>query len=274
MNKASQTELADASERGQPGPRVSGFDSSSRGQGSPRSCRMLPLALATVAAVLLLLSLKLPLWQMRLEAPQYRDKEALKIAVYPNSYRGDLGELTVLNQYIGVHVPPTLSQFKWLPATLVAGAALGFLASLLGGSARRFALTAVVCAIAGALIVAAVQAKSQMHDIGHKRDQKTKLAGVKDFTPPFLGTTKIAQFTVTSRFGLGAWLIGSALALQLGAARLSRRAHAARVQCSAARRNSRSTNSPFPSDSESQSHEGFGEPPKPAREPRALPIIS
>ena len=49
------------------------------------------------------------------------------------------------------------------------------------------------------------------------------LVGVKDFTPPFLGTSKIAQFTVSSRFGLGAWLIGGALALQLGAAWLSRR---------------------------------------------------
>lgn len=184
---------------------------------------MFPLALTAVASALLLVSLKLPLWQMRLEAPQYREREALQIAVHPNALRGDLRELSVLDQYIGVHVPPTLPQFKWLPALLMAGASLGLVAGLLRNPLRSRALTLVSCALAAALTLAAIQAMGQIRDIGHKRDQKTVLAGVKDFTPPFLGSSKIAQFSVTSRFGLGAWLIGGALALQLGAAGLSRR---------------------------------------------------
>ena len=183
-------------------------------------------ALVTVAvigaSILLLVSLKLPLWQMRLEAPQYRDQEALRVAVHPDSLRGDLKELSVLDQYIGVHIPPTLPQFKWLPGLLIAGAVLGIGARLLRSSIRGRALVGVSCVLAAALALAAIQAIFQIHDIGHKRDQKTVLAGMKDFTPPFLGTTKIAQFTVTSRFGLGAWLIGGALTLQLGAAALSR----------------------------------------------------
>ena len=182
-----------------------------------------PIALALVASTLLLISLKLPLWQMRLEAPQYRDQEALHIAVYPNALGGDIRELSVLDRYIGVHIPPTLSQFKWLPGALVAGAALGLIAGFLPGRASARALFCVCTALSAALVIAAVQANFQMYDIGHKRDQKTVLAGVRDFTPPFLGTTKIAQFTVSSRFGLGAWLIGGALALQLGGAWLSRR---------------------------------------------------
>ena len=179
-------------------------------------------ALAFLAAVLLLVSLSLPLWQMRLEAPQYRAEEALKIAVHPGSLRGDLRELSVLNQYIGVHVPPTLPQFKWLPGTLIAGAVLGVLAGFWRGRVGRRALMLVSGGLVAALILATVQALSQMHDIGHKRDEKTILIGLKDFTPPFLGTRKIAQFTVSSRFGIGAWLIGGALALQLGAAWLRR----------------------------------------------------
>ena len=179
--------------------------------------------LTFLAAVLLLASLSLPLWQMRLEAPQYRAEEALKIAVHPGSLRGDLRELSVLNQYIGVHVPPTLPQFKWLPGTLIAGAVLGVLAGFWRGRGGRRALMLVSGGLVAALILATVQALSQMHDIGHKRDEKTILIGLKDFTPPFLGTRKIAQFTVSSRFGIGAWLIGGALALQLGAAGLSRK---------------------------------------------------
>ena len=196
-----------------------------RSNGSFR--RTLPFVLAAVASIVLLVSLRLPLWQMRLESPQYRDQEALRIAVHPDSLRGDIRELSVLQQYIGVHIPPTLPQFKWLPGLLIAGAVLGFAACLVWIPVRRRALTCVSCALAAALALAAGQAMFQIHDIGHKRDQKTVLVGVKDFTPPFIGTNKIAQFTVTSRLGLGAWLIGGALALQLGAAWASRQPQAA-----------------------------------------------
>ena len=61
-----------------------------------------------------------------------------------------------------------------------------------------------------------------MHDIGHNRDRHAAMTGFKDFTPPLLGTTKIAQFEVSSRFGTGAWLIGVALALQIAAAFVGR----------------------------------------------------
>lgn len=178
--------------------------------------------LAVIAAAMLLASLRLPLWHMHLEAPQYRDEETLKIAVHPNTMKGDLRELKVLNQYIGVHVPATLPQFKWLPWAISGAAMLGIVSSLARQRVRAKALTLVASSLALALLFAAVQARNQMRDIGHKRDQKTVLAGMHDFTPPFLGTTKIAQFTVSSRFGLGAWLIGGALVLQLSSAGLSR----------------------------------------------------
>src|SRR5215813_8115315 len=91
--------------------------------------RTLPIAFAAAAALLLLASLRLPLWHMRLEAPQYRDEEALKIAVFSNRYGGDMREISVLNQYIGVHVPASLPQFAWLPALLVGAAAAGIATS-------------------------------------------------------------------------------------------------------------------------------------------------
>jgi copper chaperone NosL len=183
-----------------------------------RSRSVLSSVLTLLASALLLGSLKLPLWQMRLEAPQYRDQEALRIAVHPKSFRGDLRELATLDQYIGVHIPATLPQFRWLPSVLATGAALGVLALVVRRTIRPRLLILLSCVLAGALVFAALQAMGQIRDIGHHRDQKTILAGIKDFTPPFLGSTKIAQFTVSSQFGLGAWLIGSALAVQLGAA--------------------------------------------------------
>jgi copper chaperone NosL len=200
------------------------------------------LVMVVLASLLLLGSLKLPLWQMRLEAPQYRDEEALKIAIYPNAMRGDIRELKVLNQYIGVHVPPTLPQFNWLPRVIAGAAALGLVAASLRNRARARILLTSSSGLAVALLVATIQAQFQMHDIGHKRDPKTILAGMRDFTPPFLGTTKIAQFTVSSGFGAGVWLIGGALTLQLGAAWVSRSNPERPSQCT---RNTQASLSPY-----------------------------
>lgn len=170
----------------------------------------------------LLLSLGQPLWGMRMEAPQYRDDEALRVAVFPSAMKGDLAELNTLNQYIGVHVPNTLPQFQWLPAALVLGAILPVCGAFFRGNIRTATLLAAPLLLSCALAGAALQAKQQMHDIGHNRDQKTVMTGVRDFTPPFLGSARIAQFQVTSMFGLGSALIGAALALQFTAAALSR----------------------------------------------------
>ena len=178
--------------------------------------------LLLVAAALLIGSLKLPLWHIRLEAPQYRGEEALRIAVLPNAMRGDLKEISTLDQYIGVHVPPTLPQFKWLPTAIVSAAILGLITCFLRHSLRSAARFLIAAALATALGIAAIQANLQMRYIGHHRDHKTPLVGVQDFTPPFLGKTKIAQFEVTSALGLGAWLIGAAMALQTTAGLLSR----------------------------------------------------
>ena len=73
-----------------------------------------------------------------------------------------------------------------------------------------------------ALAGAAAQAQKQMHDIGHNRDTKTKMARTKDFTPPLLGTAKLANFTLTSRLSTGAYMIAAAVVLQFFAAWLNR----------------------------------------------------
>src|ERR1051325_6539223 len=92
---------------------------------------MIALALAITAAACLAGAVKLPIWHLRMEAPQYRDREALRVNVFAGSMNGDLREITVLNQYIGVHIPSVLPQSKWLPTALIMGAALGVFASLL-----------------------------------------------------------------------------------------------------------------------------------------------
>lgn len=194
---------------------------------SNRSRSVLVLVLAVLAAGCLVSATKLPLWKMRMEAPQYQDKEALNVQVFAGTMKGDLREIRVLNQYIGVHIPEVLPQSRWLPAALLSAAALGIFAAALPGAARRIALIVTVLVLAAAVSTAVIQAMQQMHDIGHKRDAHPKLARVRDFDPPFLGTAKVAQFTLTSNFGAGAYLIGGAFGLHLCAAAASRRSSGA-----------------------------------------------
>lgn len=175
-------------------------------------------ALAVVAGLLLAASLRLPLWQMRMEAPQYRGEEALRVRVYPGSMEGDLGEIAILNQYIGVTVPEVLPQSRWLPAAIISAAGLGVLAAWLPIRRRRAVLLIAPVMLSTLLLAAALQAQRQMHAIGHNRDTRTALKGVEDFTPPLLGSSKIAQFEITAGLGSGGYLIGAAVAIQFGLA--------------------------------------------------------
>lgn len=206
---------------------------------------IISVSLTVIAAALLALSLKLPLWKMKMEAPQYKDEEALRVVVFPGALRGDLNEITVLNQYIGVHVPHELPQLKWMPKALLAAGALGLLASFFPMRLRKWSLIIIPTALSLALIFAAVQAQKQMHDIGHNRDHKTKLARVKDFTPPLFGKVKVFQFEISSKFGLGAFLIGAAILLQLSGAWINRSCEkSGGAECESANRKSDSGENP------------------------------
>jgi hypothetical protein len=196
---------------------------------SSRRPRWLAVALVLAAAGLLLAGFRLPLWHLRMEAPQYRGEDALHVIVYPHTMRGDLQELAVLNQYIGVHVPETLPQFRWLPGVFLVPAGAALLVLFLPAGIRRSSWVGIAVLLAFTLLIAVYQARHQMRDIGHKRDPKAALMGVKDFTPPFIGSRKIAQFEVHSRLSAGAYCAGAAIGLLLIAAGITRQTQPARV---------------------------------------------
>ncbi len=177
--------------------------------------------LVAAAAGLLLAGLKLPMWRLKMEAPQYQGDEALRVQVYPGQMKGDLREIRVLNKYIGVHIPERLPQLSWLPFVICAGASLGLLGAALPTNGRRAVLLASAVALSASMVTAAAQAQHQMRDIGHHRDRHAPLKGVDDFTTPLLGSVKIANFHISSNLGAGAFLIAAAIALQAGAGFLS-----------------------------------------------------
>jgi copper chaperone NosL len=178
---------------------------------------------ALVAAALQVTSLKLPLWHLKMESPQYQGTEALRVQVYPGSMRGDLREISVLNKYIGVRIPENLPQLRWLPVALLAGAALGLMVLALPRVARARAWFTIATLLSLAMLISAATAQWQMRRIGHERDPHAALVGVGNFTPPILGQVKVANFEITTGLGVGALLIGAGILLQVGAGFASRR---------------------------------------------------
>ncbi|MGZ4964592.1 MAG: hypothetical protein ACXWIU_13755 [Limisphaerales bacterium] len=182
--------------------------------------KILTIVFAWAASALLLGSLALPLWKMRMDAPQYQGDEALKVAVYAGKMTGDLNEIQHIQQYVGIKVPSHLPQLQWLPGVMIGAAVVGLIAAFLPMVARRRALLATVAGVCLAIGIAAGQAQYQMYKIGHERT-RSPLAGVHSFTTPLLGHLKFANFDITARLGWGSFLIGGALLLQLVGARLS-----------------------------------------------------
>ncbi len=181
------------------------------------------VAAAALAAGLFICSLKLPVWHLKMEAPQYQKDEALRVRVYPGHLAGDLREIRVLNQYIGVHSPDQLPQTRWLPIALLAAAGLGLCGSLAPRAFRSKTLLGTAALLSLMMLGSAALAQKQMHQIGRNRDQHTVLRGIQDFTPPLLGSVKVANFEITAGLGTGALIIAGGIALQFGAALLSRR---------------------------------------------------
>jgi hypothetical protein len=170
--------------------------------------------LLLAAAVLLAASLFLPLWSAHMESPQYRDEEALEVRVYPGRIEGDLAEIETLNQYVGVALPldtPELRASPWILGGLLLAV---LLALLLPRRARTWAALVLAVAAVGVAALGGVRLQYRLYEMGHSRGESI-LEGVPDFTPPLLGTARIANFTARMSLGAGALAYGLSAALLL-----------------------------------------------------------
>jgi len=169
------------------------------------------IAAASVLA-LLVVSMIAPLWSTRMQSPQYRGDEQLRVHVYAGRVIGDLRELATLNQYVGVHLRtdgPELKVAPWgfgLLALVAAGAVF------VPATRRRFASRVVFALLAVTLLSGAGLLQYRLYEMGHNRGH-TPFARIEDFTAPILGSKKIANFTVYTRAELGGWALVAALAI-------------------------------------------------------------
>jgi hypothetical protein len=168
--------------------------------------------LLLASAILLSTALFLPVWSTRMEAPQYRNEEALQVHVYAGRVKGDVAEIQTLNQYVGVTLPldtPELHAMPWVLGAMLAAALLAWSLPL---SARPPATLLLWIAMTASALGGGALLQYRLYQMGHVR-ARTILEGVPDFTPPILGSAKIANFTVHMSLGPGGW--GYAMALVL-----------------------------------------------------------
>lgn len=173
------------------------------------------------ASVLLALALLLPLWSTRMEAPQYKDEEVLKVDVFAGRVAGDIHEIDLLNQYVGVHLPLDTPELKASPWILGGLLALSLLVLLLPVAKRRRAALVLCLLMAAVLLGGGALLQYRLYQMGHDRSP-TIMAGVPDFTPPILGTKKIANFWAHMSLGPGGWAYLGAILLTAWSVRQAR----------------------------------------------------
>ncbi len=179
-----------------------------RPAGTPRRSR-LPL----LAAVLLVLSLAFPYWQVTLYAPQYPG--GLRARVYLTHVGGDAQEITTLNHYIGMpglDAAAPLERRLAVPLVLLAAALL-----LLGAGPRpagrwpRLLLSLPAVLLPAAVLV---DLAYWLWWMGHTIDPAAPIR-IEPFMPTIVGRGAVMQFSTSATFGAGFFLALAAAGLSL-----------------------------------------------------------
>jgi hypothetical protein len=175
-------------------------------EGTPQTERQkyrVPTMLFVAAALLLLVSIFLPYWQMTLLAPQYPG--GLHVTAYVNELAGDVAEIDGLNHYIGMRPLAEAAKFERSVSILAIGAI-----ALLALAAVFVHTKWVVLLVLPAILLPVVfllDLQYWLRDFGLNLDETAALSSAIDpFVPKVLGRGMIAQFETIASPGPGLWL--------------------------------------------------------------------
>jgi copper chaperone NosL len=170
------------------------------------------------AAVLLLATLALPLWNLTMFAPQYQ--QGLRLDIYTEGLQGgrngqDLREINMLNHYIGMRdlANENFTEFKWMPFAIGALAVV-FLRAAVHGRMAALVDAVVMFGYFGAFSLWSFGHKMYMY--GHNL-APTAAVKVPPFTPPLFGFKQLANFEVYSYPAIGTYLMAGTAVLLVGA---------------------------------------------------------
>jgi len=173
---------------------------------------LLPSAFLMLAALILLISMFLPYWSMKMTAPQY--PKGLVVNVYVNHLEGDMREIDELNHYLGM---PPLDNGGQLERSIsfVAIGVFGLL--LIAGVFVHNQWAAIIALpVIGYPIVFLADLFYILYQYGHSIDPKSALGGaIPPFTPPILGVGKVGQFGTIANFEIGFYFVLASIGIVL-----------------------------------------------------------
>ena len=161
---------------------------------------LIPSAIFSLAAMLLVVSIFMPYWRMSLVAPQY--PKGLHVDVYVTHLQGDVNEVDALNHYLGM---PKLNEGGTLERSFsfVAIFALGLLLIAAVFVHNQWAALLALPVILYPVIFVA-DLWYILYQYGHSIDPKSALGGaIQPFTPPIMGAGTVGQFGTVASFQLG-----------------------------------------------------------------------
>ena len=182
--------------------------------------------LLAIAALLLLVALRAPLWRIQLVAPQY--PEGLGMEIHAQTVHGasehDLDNINELNHYIGMKVirPDAIPELHVIPWVLAGLAAFGVIAAATGKGVLGWAWLG---AFVTAGVVGLVDFWRWEYDYGHHLDMEHAIIKVPGMTyqPPLIGSKQLLNFTAVSWPGIGGIVLGVSFLLGVAALVLARR---------------------------------------------------
>jgi nitrous oxidase accessory protein len=168
------------------------------------------------AAALIALSTQLPLWSMKMEAPQYR--HGLFLHAYGTGMSGDLRELNILNHYIGMPpIEPPELETSLFPFGIAALIALAIMSPV-----HRWMRRIAVAGIAATPVVILADLQWRLYEFGHTLNPHAPIR-LKAFTPLVIGESHMGNFESHAMVSWGFWCFVAAASVLWTGGRLSRR---------------------------------------------------
>jgi copper chaperone NosL len=165
--------------------------------------------LTGLAALLLLPAFVLPLWSIRLVAPQYREGLGMFIGIRDiwGHSQFDIQNINILNHYIGMKpiVPAEVGLLEVMPWALAGLIVLAALTAVIG---RRWLLGVWLAAFVGLGAAGLFEFRAWNYDYGHNlsADAPIKVPGMT-YQPPIIGATQLLNIRATSYPASGTFFV-------------------------------------------------------------------
>jgi copper chaperone NosL len=167
-----------------------------------------------VGAILLTISIFVPIWRIELDAPQY--PEGLAMLIYSYKLGGDVEIINGLNHYIGMQTlhAENFIEFTVLPY-IIGSFALLMLITALVGRKRLLYFSFTLFALFG--VLAMVDFWRWEYNYGHNLDPTAAIIvpGMA-YQPPLIGYKQLLNFGAFSIPDIGGWLFIACGMLLLG----------------------------------------------------------